>query len=407
VRNFIVFIKKAKIMNKKMFYFLLVTFFMVFSGNTFTYDRGSEDFLNALLQGNLENVKVCLEKEGKDVTFGYFRDEETGISLEHGTSPIHIACFKGHLYIVKYLFENGFAGVCDTDVRFLYMPIHYACMGGNLDVLNYLISLKADVNCKMEHFGLTPLAIACKYNRISIVKRLLEAGADMHLRDIYKNTAILIASRAGNIEIIMYLLKMGANLSDENMHKMSTILFFNGRLSSLILDRVSKEDQARFSKFLNKIIEFDESKDKITFVLSEILLADFTEVKNNLFLFMSRFFYFPNLPAILSGADLGGIADQEDFCAKLYAEFVIDLYKKINNNKRAREILAQSFGFKSFGFKENVSEKYFHNLAKQEFQDGVLLYNKKNKMKKYISDHEFRSNLYKNTKKDVLIRCLN
>lgn len=62
----------------------------------------------------------------------------------------------------------------------------------------------------------TPLMYACLYNRIKLVKRLIELGADVNKKDRYhKSSAIHIAAIKGNIDIITLLLDNGANVNAE------------------------------------------------------------------------------------------------------------------------------------------------------------------------------------------------
>ena len=59
--------------------------------------------------------------------------------------PLHIACVKGYVSIVKMLIEAG----ADVDRRsgvFNYTPLHNACVGGHKEVMDYLIR---EAGCKV------------------------------------------------------------------------------------------------------------------------------------------------------------------------------------------------------------------------------------------------------------------
>ena len=53
-------------------------------------------------------------------------------------TPIHIACEKGHLPIVKYLIEKQKVHI-DIKRYVEYTPLHYACQFGHLRIVEYLI----------------------------------------------------------------------------------------------------------------------------------------------------------------------------------------------------------------------------------------------------------------------------
>lgn len=59
-------------------------------------------------------------------------------------TPLHIACLRGDIEIVKMLIENG-ADVMAVD-KFGYTTLSYACYGGNLKLIEFLIIYGVDVN---------------------------------------------------------------------------------------------------------------------------------------------------------------------------------------------------------------------------------------------------------------------
>mmetsp|Transcript_13475 Transcript_13475/g.21953 ORF Transcript_13475/g.21953 Transcript_13475/m.21953 type:complete len:139 (-) Transcript_13475:351-767(-) len=60
------------------------------------------------------------------------------VSDHQGLIPLHIACQRGIVDLVKYLveFDAGCLDVCDADNNF---PIHHACRWGNCNTVNYLL----------------------------------------------------------------------------------------------------------------------------------------------------------------------------------------------------------------------------------------------------------------------------
>ncbi|MGL9732308.1 MAG: ankyrin repeat domain-containing protein [Wolbachia sp.] len=58
-----------------------------------------------------------------------------------------------------------------------WTPLHFAVLNNHIDIVNILIENKANIDAK-SNVGLTPLLIARKNGYMSIIKTLLEKGAD-------------------------------------------------------------------------------------------------------------------------------------------------------------------------------------------------------------------------------------
>ena len=57
----------------------------------------------------------------------------------------------------------------------------------------------------------TALSAAAKYNKINVVRYLVEQGADMEKANIFGDTPLIYASAAGHVDVARYLLEQGAN----------------------------------------------------------------------------------------------------------------------------------------------------------------------------------------------------
>ncbi len=67
-------------------------------------------------------------------------------------------------------------------------PLCSAIMKGDLETVKKFIEYGSDVNEKSN--GLTPLMFAARYNKVEIIKYLVEKGADKQLKDEKGNTAL-------------------------------------------------------------------------------------------------------------------------------------------------------------------------------------------------------------------------
>ena len=199
-------------------------------------NEGYSVLLRAVLQSDTEVLQLLI-------------DEGCNLNCSKCTLPLHLACKRGSLDMVRFLLHNGAAadletGMCyphphapvvhvpsrfhflETDifecdsnhrlplmyalegdhlevVQFLLEencrlssgwpyqrhPLHHACAHGAYHCVQYLASQKsADISCPDED-GLAPLLHAVQWG-LPLVKLLVEAGANVHSTDYKKQTAL-------------------------------------------------------------------------------------------------------------------------------------------------------------------------------------------------------------------------
>merc|ERR1719367_281108 len=63
-----------------------------------------------------------------------------------------------------------------------------------------------DVNVRATQHGQTALMLAVSHGRLNMAKLLVEAGADINIRDEDGSTALMCAAEHGQTEIVKYLL---------------------------------------------------------------------------------------------------------------------------------------------------------------------------------------------------------
>jgi len=83
-------------------------------------------------------------------------------------------------------------------------------------MIDYLIEHGANINCKVkiDDNGIcTPLTLACKNNSKSIIKCLLEHGADINKRDGNNMTPLGVACEQENENLVKNLIEHGANVN--------------------------------------------------------------------------------------------------------------------------------------------------------------------------------------------------
>lgn len=82
-------------------------------------------------------------------------------------------------------------------------PLCNAILKGDLAAVKKFVEYGADVN--EESNGLTPLMFAARYNKVDILKYLLEKGADKKIKDERGYTALKYAENSNSLEAIAYL----------------------------------------------------------------------------------------------------------------------------------------------------------------------------------------------------------
>ncbi len=155
-----------------------------------------------------------------------------GVNIHYDNDlAFRVAASSGDLPITKYLVDNG-ANVHVLDDLVLV----YVAGNGNIELLKYLIDQGMNVRARDDEAlrsaakrgnveivdllvkrGADPnraLAPAAAYDRLGIVKYILDAGADIHY---YDDLALYSAATEGNYEMVKYLVSRGATVSNDQV----------------------------------------------------------------------------------------------------------------------------------------------------------------------------------------------
>ncbi|HBL98726.1 TPA: hypothetical protein DDZ86_03730 [Candidatus Dependentiae bacterium] len=198
----------------------------------------SDEFVCAILNGNLEEINENLKKIRKILNAGVDVNqcnsdgfaplfvainrgdkEIVELLLEHGAdvnisektmgcTPLYLACQEGYEFIAKRLLESG--ALVDKSTNDGYTPLLWAVKAGNKEIVELLLKYKANVNIVEKIKGGTPLYLACQNGYEFIVKRLLESGALVNKGANDGSTPLYIACQNGYEFIVKHLLDSGA-----------------------------------------------------------------------------------------------------------------------------------------------------------------------------------------------------
>jgi ankyrin repeat protein len=114
--------------------------------------------------------------------------------------------------------------------QFQREQLHRAAQDGDLARVNDLIARKYPVN-RFDDLGMTPLHYAVQDNRLEVVKRLIEAGANVNAHDERRigNTPLSEHARECSYEMAKVLIGAGADPTIRGWMQMNALDRARGR----------------------------------------------------------------------------------------------------------------------------------------------------------------------------------
>ncbi len=94
--------------------------------------------------------------------------------------------------------------------------IQSAIIAGNLEIVKQHIAAGSDINIKDQMSGSTPLITASAFGKSDIVKILIDANAELDIKNNEGSTALRAAAFFCHVEIVQLLLEAGADKSLKN-----------------------------------------------------------------------------------------------------------------------------------------------------------------------------------------------
>jgi hypothetical protein len=151
---------------------------------------------------------------------------------DSGETPLYQAALGGKTAAVLRLIEaNADVTIASSDI--LATPLHAAAQLGDIDAVRALINEGANVGAKLSD-GRTPLYLGVLFDKIPVVRFLLQQGADSNASGS-TTTCLQLAARNGSEECIKLLLAHGATVDTLNNDGCGAAHFAaaNGRLSCI------------------------------------------------------------------------------------------------------------------------------------------------------------------------------
>lgn len=168
--------------------------------------RNYNALLLAVQEDNIE-CATALIRSGANVNF------HSGGTLDK--YPITIAAERNHSDMVRMLLEQGANPNAADNVDGL-QAIHYAAKNGNIEMLESLIQYGAKADSIAEG-SLTPLVLAAGEGHTDMVKKLLSLGVSPNQgKNFIGNSALAAACLSGNLSVVKALLEAGADINSSN-----------------------------------------------------------------------------------------------------------------------------------------------------------------------------------------------
>ena len=190
-------------------------------------------------------LHIACQWADMDIVSYLISDQKCNLNITNNkwNTPLHIACFKQSLTIIKLLLEmkckvkiSNKKGVIAQNIPLNEdgdCLLHIACRWGDVDIVRYLIM---DENCDLNIQNGTsnsPLHIACYWKSLDIIKLLLEVKCDTKISNKKSKSAhdiplndngdllLHVSCQWGDVDIVRYLAideKCDINLQNVDMN---------------------------------------------------------------------------------------------------------------------------------------------------------------------------------------------
>ncbi|XP_046348413.2 serine/threonine-protein phosphatase 6 regulatory ankyrin repeat subunit A-like [Haliotis rufescens] len=168
------------------------------------------------------------------------RGADVSLVNNHGDNILHVACYGGHLDMVKHILYKyhvnlnitnqygrtavmiasrmGHLGVVDllvrrgADVSLVNHNgdnlLHVACSGGHLEMVEYVVLRDmVDIN-GVEHVGMTPLMLAAKSGHIQVFDFLVSEECDVSVLNVNGDNILHVACSGGDEKMVKHIIQL-------------------------------------------------------------------------------------------------------------------------------------------------------------------------------------------------------
>ena len=201
-------------------------------------DTMMSQFLNFAIDKESINIVNLLLTNGAQIEL------TTAIS---GFTSLYRAVRSDSIKIVDILLKNGAKPSIDIiDTSQFYSCLHLAVLNKSNTIIKLLIDNGANINIK-DSKSQTPLHHAVSQGSLEIVKLLIKSGADISSKTINGQTPLHFAVSQGSLEIVKLLIESGANISLTNNYGQTPLHIAAKKKDSLAMIKLLIKSGAEIS----------------------------------------------------------------------------------------------------------------------------------------------------------------
>ena len=191
----------------------------------FGLNKFSGPLFYAASLGLSTNVISYVVENGQNPRHCWQTSGETPLKTIHDQdlrtrSPVHAAATRGHKEVVEWLLRHiGDVNLLDHRGE---TPLHAAISGRQRDIVHYLVQTGADVNYGVYHYYISPLQQAVQWGDSTVIHLLLNHGAKLthphpHWFASFAGVQPLVYTAAANnhVSIVKTLLERGADPNEQ------------------------------------------------------------------------------------------------------------------------------------------------------------------------------------------------
>lgn len=126
---------------------------------------------------------------------------------------IHKAAAKGHTRLITTCLRDDPTVDRDAQDPAGKTPLYIASAKGYSSVVKVLLEAGADVNCRCGPFQITALFAACINQRYDVLRDLVKAGGNLNLSGVDGKTLLHVTVNARRSKDLVELVALGADLN--------------------------------------------------------------------------------------------------------------------------------------------------------------------------------------------------
>ncbi|CAL8068397.1 unnamed protein product [Calicophoron daubneyi] len=177
-------------------------------------------FYDALVNNSLDELKRCVELHKIDLNA---RLSHVRKRNHTDLCPVHLVAYKGYFAMLHYLIQNG-VNVQQPTSTLQRRAVHFAALRHQVSCLQMLLNAGAQLDVR-DTFGNTPLHYAAEDGDGGLLSLLLNNGASVDAQDITNKTPLMKAARSGKLWAVRRLIAFGANVNVKDRNDETALHF--------------------------------------------------------------------------------------------------------------------------------------------------------------------------------------